>query len=62
MLTDAKVSMIQQLKGTTTLSIRFIKEFDREWDAAVLKIRNSGADLSRVLIVSGSKEYKNVRT
>lgn len=61
MLTDARVSMIQQLKGTTTLSIRFIKDFDREWDAAVQRIRNSKVDLSKIPILPGSKEYKKVK-
>ena len=58
MLTDAKVSMIQQLKETSAMSIKFIKNFDREWDAAVLQIRNSKKDLSGIPIVPGSKEYK----
>ena len=61
MLSDARLSMIQQLKGTTTLSIQFIKDFDLEWDAAVLRVRNSGADLSKIPILPGSKEYKKVK-
>lgn len=62
MLSDARISMIQQLKGTTRFSIQFIKDFDREWDAAVLQLRNSGVDLSRIPIASKATEYKNVRT
>lgn len=62
MLTDARVSMIQQLKGTTQMSIQFIKDFDREWDAAVKRVRNSGVDLGRIKLVEKHTEYKNVRT
>lgn len=62
MLTDAKVSMIQQLKGTAAMSIQFIKDFDREWDAAVARLRDSGADLNKIMLIEKNVEYKNVRT
>ena len=62
MLSDARVSKIQQFKGTTTFSICFIKNFDREWDAAVDRLRSSKAELSRIRIVPRESEYRNVRT
>lgn len=62
MLTDAMASMIQQLKGTTQMSIQFIKDYDREWDAAVARLRNSGTDLSKILLIEKHTEYKKVRT
>ena len=62
MLSEARISMIQQFKGAATYSIAFIRNFDREWDAVVDNIKNSGADLGKIRITAKHTEYKNVRT
>lgn len=34
------------------------KEFSKEWDEVVLKLKNSRVDLSKILLLPVSKEYK----
>ena len=62
MLTDERVKLIQQLRGTTHFSIPFIKQFDIEWSSAVDRLKRSKANLGKIRLTSKSEEYKNVRT
>lgn len=56
MLTAVKVSMIQQIKAG--YSAKFIRDFDREWDGAVGRLRNSRTDLAGIPLVQGNTEYR----
>ncbi len=62
MLSDLKVREIQQIKGTAALSTKFIRSFDKEWELAVNKLRSSGVNLARLVLVPDNVEYRNERT
>lgn len=48
-MTTDQIIAIKKRKGTT-LTIDFIKQFAKEWDAVVEDITKSGADLSKIFI------------
>jgi hypothetical protein len=62
MLTDERVKMIQQLRGTTHFSIEFIKDFDRKWTETAAELKKTGIDFSGIKLVPVHTEYKKVRT
>lgn len=47
--TTAQIIEIKKRKGTA-LTIDFIKQFAKEWDAVVTSVKKSGADLSRIFL------------
>ena len=60
MITDKTAHEIQGMKST--LPLNFIREFDKEWEEAVKRVRSSGKRLWNMPIVPGRTEKKNVRT
>ncbi len=48
-MTTTQIIEIKKRKGTQ-LAIEWMKQFDKEWDTTVASIKQSGADLSRIIL------------
>lgn len=52
MLSDEQVRLILKNKSRSDFSPQYIRDFDQQWNEAVEALRNSGADLGKIIIVS----------
>ena len=48
-MTTTQIREIKRRKGTQ-LAIEWIKQFEKEWDTTVASIKQSGADLSKIIL------------
>ena len=49
-MTTTQIIEIKRRKGTQ-LAIEWMKQFEKEWNATVASIKQSGADLSKIALV-----------